>query len=483
MLEEFRKRQVVKLGLAPTRRNLSRKNFFDKADAKVEKDLIEDMLEAKGIEYVNLDFLNEEGIICNGLDAEKAAKYFIDEKVDAIFAPHCNFGTEDAVAKLAKKVGKPLLIWGPRDDAPLSDGSRLRDSQCGLFATTKVLQQFGVTYSYIPNCRMEDAIFETGFSDFMAAAAVVKVFKNARIGQIGVRPAAFWTVKCNEEELLNCFGIEVVPISIADLKIMMDRVAAEEPEQVAKVKAEIREKIEVITLNETEMDLLAAMKIAILEWARAEQLDAAAMLCTGAVRQMLKICQCFVMADLTDDGFPVACETDIHGALTSLMVQAAVQGKTATFLADMTIRHPENDNAELLWHCGVFPASLKKEGCVGKLNDHYGANVPGVAEWEIKGGDITICRFDGAGGTYKLLFSEGKGISGPKNKGTYLWAEFKNWLKLEKRLIDGPYIHHCTGVHGNITGALYEACRYIPELNADPVDPTEEELENRLIGE
>ena len=482
MLEKFKKKNTVKIGLAPTRRNLSRKNFFDKADAKKEKDEIEKMLEEQNIEFVNLDFLNEEGIIHLGLDAERAAQYFMEEKVDAIFAPHCNFGTEDAVARLAKMVGKPLLIWGPRDEAPLEDGSRLRDSQCGLFATSKVLKQFGIPFSYIPNCRLEDEVFRKGFQSFLGAAAVVKVLNGARIGQIGTRPSAFWTVKFNEEELIQKFGIEVVPLEIYDLKVMMNEILEQRYEEVKEVKEEIRVRIQEVEISEREFDEAVAMKLAIFDWAEVEQLSAAGMLCGKAARELFGICPCFAMAELTDDGFPVACETDIHGAITGLMAQAAILGTGSTFIADMTIRHPHNENAELLWHCGVFPYSMKKEGEQAKLNNHYGAGFPGTAQWEIKGGDITLVRFDGADGKYQLLLAEGKGVEGPQNKGTWLWAEFRNWSELETRIIRGPYIHHCTGVYGHAAASLYEACRYIPELCPDAVFPTEQELERYLLS-
>ena len=46
-----------------------------------------------------------------------------------MFSQHCNFGTESAVAKVAKEIRKPFLIWGPREEAPPSDGSRLRYNQ------------------------------------------------------------------------------------------------------------------------------------------------------------------------------------------------------------------------------------------------------------------------------------------------------------------------------------------------------------------
>ena len=69
---------------------------------------------------------------------------------------------------------------------------------------------------------------------------------------------------------------------------------------------------------------------------------------------------CAVNALLNDEGIPVVCETDIHGAITSLMVEAAGMGESRSFFADWTIRHPDNPNGELLQHCGPWPISIAK---------------------------------------------------------------------------------------------------------------------------
>ena len=114
-------------------------------------------------------------------------------------------------------MGLPVLIWGPRDEEPLEDGSRLRDSQCGLFATGKVLRRFKVPFTYMPNDTVQSASFERGIKNFLAAANVVKVFKNMRILQISTRPSDFWTMMYNEGELLERFGIQVSPIPLSDL--------------------------------------------------------------------------------------------------------------------------------------------------------------------------------------------------------------------------------------------------------------------------
>ena len=112
------------------------------------------------------------------------------------------------------------------------------------------------------------------------------------------------------------------------------------------------------------------------------------------------------------------------------------RGKEACFLADLTIRHPQNDNAELLWHCGPFPYSLKDPGCGARL-------VGGQERFELKKGDITVCRFDDCDGKYYLFGGEGRGVDGPETNGTYVWFETDNWKRWEEKLMFGPYIQMC----------------------------------------
>ena len=141
----------VKIGYMPTKRR-----FFSGEDAFKFKEIIRAAVGriAPDVEFVDLEGINETGLLASVEDACAASKRFIAAEVDGIFAPHCNFGCEEAVAIAAKKVNVPLLLWGPRDESPLANGERLRDSQCGLFATSKVLQRFGVAFSYIINCKI-----------------------------------------------------------------------------------------------------------------------------------------------------------------------------------------------------------------------------------------------------------------------------------------------------------------------------------------
>jgi len=130
------------------------------------------------IACIDLEKTFPDGMVRNQKHVEKAVEYFKNEKAGALFIPHCNFGTEGAAAMIANELGLPILLWSPRDEAPLKDGSRLRDSLCGTLATSKVLNKLKVPFTYIENCFFDDNKFETGVIDFIRAASVVRSIKN-----------------------------------------------------------------------------------------------------------------------------------------------------------------------------------------------------------------------------------------------------------------------------------------------------------------
>lgn len=210
----------VRLGYIPTRRDI-----FSKEDAIKYKELILEKLKSWNIDIVDIEDINEEGLLFDDNDIDKIVDKMVENKVDALFFPHCNFGTEYLVAMVAKRLNLPTLIWGgPRDEEPLSDGARLRDSQCGLFATGKVLRRFSVKFTYLTMCRLKDKQFKEGVFRFLATANIVKEMRDLTILQISTRPAGFWTMMVNEGELLERFNVKIHPIDLSEIKEEMDRI-------------------------------------------------------------------------------------------------------------------------------------------------------------------------------------------------------------------------------------------------------------------
>ena len=463
----------IKLGFAPTRRSI-----FSAPDAIKYRGLTADRLRELGIDFVDIDDINEEGLLYDENDRLKIVEKFKKEKIDGLFLPHCNFGTEYLCARLARDLNVPVLLWGPLDERPEPDGVRLRDTQCGLFATGKVLRRYGVPFTYLTNCRLNDPVFERGLRDFMAVCSVVRTFRHIRILQIGPRPYDFFTTMCNEGELLEKFHVELSPVPLPELTKEMKK-AIEENTEVAQTIAYIKENM-TVKLNDQELQNVAALKVAMKHLIVKYGCQAGAIQCWNALQDELGIMPCAANSLLNEEGIPVVCETDVHGAITALMVEAAALDDTRSFFADWTIRHPDIPNGELLQHCGPWPISVAKDKPT--ITYPLAFDFPGAITAEAKHGDITLARFDGDNGEYSLLLGNAKGVEGPTCMGTYLWIEVENIKRLEAKIVEGPYIHHCVGIHKDIVPVLYEACKYIG-VKPDLYDPIEEKVKAYLRGE
>lgn len=464
----------IKLGYCPTRRDV-----FSREEAIRFNEMIRAEMAGFDVDIIDLDGINDEKLLFDDKDIPAVIERFILKKVDALFFPHCNFGSENRVAKVAKAMNVPVLIWGPRDDSPDPKGFRSRDSQCGMFATGKVLRRHNIPFTYLTNSWIGSEDFRIGMDKFIRVVNVVKSVKDLNILQISTRPEPFCSVICNENELIEKFNVHLYPITLNDLMVKMAEIEKSKPDELIKT-IEFIKSIDSGNLPE-KIVKVASLKVAMKELAKQYNCRAIAIQCWTALQDLAGIMPCFANSMLTDEGLPTVCETDIHGAITAIMTGALNFGKESVFFADVTVRHPENDNAELLWHCGNFPYSLAKNQESAKVGcSKYHDNNYGISEWELKSGDLTLVRFDGDHGKYQLFIGECTTTDGPKNVGSYVWIEVDDWKKWEHKLVEGPYIHHVCGVYGKYGDILLEACKYINDLEPDVVSPEFDELKKRL---
>ena len=236
-----------------------------------------------------------------------------------------------------------------------------------------------------------------------------------------------------------------------------------------------------VKVTPEQLENVAALKLAMQKLGKKYGCNCGAIQCWDALQDEIGIMPCAANALCNDEGFPIACETDIHGTITSVMVEAAGRGQTRSFFADWTVRHPYNDNAELLQHCGPWPISIAKEKPsidTPVAFDHSGS-IMALAKDSDK---ISLVRFDGDHGEYSLLLGNAKTVDGPYTRGTYMWVEVDNLDRLEDKIVQGPYIHHCVGIHMDVVPVLYEACKYLG-IKPDLYDPIEEKVKAIIRGE
>lgn len=72
--------------------------------------------------------------------------------MNAVFLISGNFDNKEAVTMMAWELGKPVLLWGPRDEAPLADGAKYTNGQCGLSGISWQLRRLNIPFIYTENC-------------------------------------------------------------------------------------------------------------------------------------------------------------------------------------------------------------------------------------------------------------------------------------------------------------------------------------------
>lgn len=259
------------------------------------------------------------------------------------------------------------------------------------------------------------------------------------------------------------FGMQIVPINMAVIEKKYSCILSECDAELEAGAQRLRGMYEIDALTEPLLKKIWAFVILYRGIFEEYRVSAVSSECWTAMGMTCGCLQCIAYTVLADMGYIISCESDMHGAITMAMLSCAVQGRKAPFFGEFTVRHPEDRNVELLWHCGQFPYSTRKEGIMPKTYEQR-------AWFPVKNGTYTVARFEQEDGKYMLLNGICKTADGPYTNGTYLWARFADLRKWEKRLIYGPYIHHMAEIEGDYTEEIREFCRYIPKLTADNMD-------------
>ena len=78
----------------------------------------------------------------------------------------------------------------------------------------------------------------------------------------------------------------------------------------------------------------------------------------------------FFANSMVSNTVPLSMESDIHGAISAILMHRAVFAEQPVFTTEFTIRHPTDDNGVLLWHAGA-PTAMLKIGAKIELGRHW----------------------------------------------------------------------------------------------------------------
>lgn len=454
--------KAVKLGFIPSNRG-----FFSKELAAKMRDQTIAVLRSMGVEVVVPDASQTKvGCVETREEAELAAEMFRREGVHGILVGAVNFGEEQGVAWCVKKaaLNVPILIYGCQEEERLTMTTKRRDSFCGLLSIGEVLRQIGAAYSVAqrPICFPTDESFKADIDWFTRVCRVVHGLRNARYGQIGARPDAFWTCRFNEKQL-QLMGPTVVTLDLSEAIGGANRIPDTDPD-LAKVITSIQGYADTGAIKQLSVVRSAKLELFLRRWGKANAIDAFAIQCWTSIQANYGVCSCTTMSRFGDEGMPSACEADIMGTIS--MHACMLASDSPAGLADWNNLHNDDDELVNVWHCGVFPAAFAKSPVrlgVQEIIASSGAakyeDSEGTIEFVAKPNPLTLCRMtQDPNGDMKAVIAEGRIEDNPAvTFGCYGWCRLPNLQRLYRDVLLKHFPHHVAITQGHIGNVLWEA--------------------------
>jgi L-fucose isomerase-like protein len=414
-----------------------------------------------------------DGAISNLNQGEAMAEYFAAQKVDGLIIGNLNFGDERSSSKIVEKLKVPVMLYATKEppafDTPNME--RVSDSYCGTLSTASGLYRRKLPFYYAGIFFHQEPEFRAEVETFMRACAVVKGQKNARIGQVGLRPANFETVAYDEVAMIQKFGQNVIFEDLSDVVRRAKSYKDADP-RLGQITANLKKELAEVTVSEDYLAKEARLELALREFWEHSHLSSMAMSCWPSIQPLYGISMCAMYGRLTGQGMLTACETDILGALSMRLNYDAALGETVPHFVDWTIQHRENANWFLSWHCGNAPACLandrgkaalrSRKDMTGTLPYAPGDDTAGLYQFQLKPGKVTLVRLAEYDNHWKMLITSGEII--PTDEvlaGTWAWVAVKDHAKLYRTLVEEGFIHHASMIHDDQTKVLLEACKFL----------------------
>jgi L-fucose isomerase-like protein len=425
------------------------------------------VLEKNGLKAITLPVdATKFGAVESLSDAQKCADLFKAhrDEIDGVLVTLPNFGDERAVANTLRWAGLnvPVLIHAFNDDGGKMTIKHRRDSFCGKMSVCNNLRQYGIRYSLTQRHTLEpdSQEFAADLQRFAATCNVVRRLKNARIGALGARPAAFNTVRYSEK-LLEASGITVETLDLSEVLGWIKKMKDTDPELQDKLAA-IKSYTSVKGIPAESLMRMAKLGVAIDRWVNEQRLAATAIQCWTALEEFYGVVPCCLMSMMSNNLVPSACETDIAGLVGMYILQAA-SGQPAALL-DWNNNFDGDPNKGVVFHCSNLPkaffAGQKMDyqeiiaGTVGKENTY------GTIVGRISPGPFTYCRVstDDLTGRVASYVGEGRFTNDKLDTfGGYGVIEVPNFQKLLHFICRNGYEHHVAATKAPVATAIQDA--------------------------
>ena len=435
---------------------------------------------SKVVEYCNrngIEIFEAKTTVENEKDVMLAINELKAANVNALVVYLGNFGPEGPETMLAQKLGMPSMFVAAAEETGDNLIAGRGDAYCGMLNASYNLA-LRIVFSYIQEFPVgtPDVVAKM-IGDFEDIARIMLGLKGLKIFAFGPRPFDF--LACNAPiKALFDLGVEIQENSELDLFAAFNAHAGDP--RIDAVVADMAAELGSGNDYPAILPKLAQYEITLLDWMKdnigASTYGVFANKCWPAFQTQFGFVPCYVNSRLAARGIPVACETDIYGAITEYIITCAT--KTPPTLLDINNTVPydmyEANNLSrtgykptdlfMGFHCGNTPsncmsnASMKYQRIMHSLlePDSEPDITRGTLEGTIRAGDITLFRLQSsADTTLSCYIAEGEVLDvDPKSLGSIgvfaieEMARFYRYVLIAKR-----YPHHA-GIAFEKTGKI-----------------------------
>ncbi|GAA5029346.1 L-fucose/L-arabinose isomerase family protein [Terrabacter aeriphilus] len=363
-----------------------------------------------------------------------AARPFVDAGADLVVNVCASFSDATPALELYGDLEQPVLLWSFREPGPVGDRLWL-NSMCGanLFGHALVVHA-GRTPRFLygdpgePGTRatLRDALAgdlppvvplpatrgdRAEASEGSDVVRGLESLRGRRLGLVGDAPPGFTPSQYDGDLLQRLFGIEVEQV---DVDAMFGQVAAVSDDTArTEHAAALAAQPSLAQVDGDQALTSARITSAMRDWRDRDSLSGMAIRCWPEFPTQLGACPCSSLSRVADDGTPTACERDVYGAVTMLLMEAL--GSGTTYLVD-TVDLEAADNVVRLWHCGAAATSLAADPEAATQSTHCNRKLGVAGNFPLRTGRVVMARLTedpSRPGGLRLLLAAGESLPEP----------------------------------------------------------------------
>ncbi|MCX7325180.1 MAG: hypothetical protein NTZ14_12265 [Hyphomicrobiales bacterium] len=423
----------------------------------------------KALESTGHRIVGARDLLFDGAATETALAALKDQKLDLLLILQVTFTDASMTVRIAKEDLAPLAIWAVPEPRA---GGRLRlNSFCGLNLAAHALGLATIPLRWLysaPDAPMirdaigglvvgdeRDPAFPTGAKPGLVereqAKRVLCRLKGRSIGLVGEHPAGFDTCAYDAGKLMALAGVDVKRIGLPEVFGSARAVSAT---QIVKTRADVAGKLTGLdSVDQGQLDKSLSVYHALDSLKTARGCSAMAVRCWPEMFTDYGCAACGPMGLMTEAKTPCACEADVYGALTGMLLQE-VAGAPA-WLVDI-VDMDAASNTGVFWHCGSAPLSMADDQVQPRAQLHSNRKMPLLQEFTLKPGRISIARISQARGQTTMILAGGEIIRAPMSfTGTSGVVRFDRGAEdVMEAMMEFGLEHHVALVYGEHRGVL-----------------------------